>query len=346
MEKENNLLDDEDFEDNLENYQKEKNKFRVYAKSFFLTYPQCPIDEISFFELFKKLIIEKNRNIKLAVCASEFHNQTEGKHIHIYFELDKKIHIRDSTPFDIIHEEAGNVHVYHPNIQKPKNKVKVIKYVSGLTKKKVNDEKHVLEYNIDVKKYLYKQLRHIKYVYDDLISKKITLTDAINIESSLITQYTKIKRNLESYWADSSSKNFKSKRLSFWIVGPPGIGKSYSVRNSFKDVYIKESNKWWDGYINQKVVLIDDFDSFSLSHYLKIWADNYKFLGEIKGGVVECIYNVLFITSNYYIEEIFNGQALIQALKRRFNVIETKKYLNNGYFFLGGEIIKYIEEYI
>lgn len=346
MEKEIHLLDDDDFENNLEAYEKNKKRFRINAKSFFLTYPQCPINENIFFTLFQKIINQKNRNIKLAVCASEFHNQTEGKHIHLYFELDKKIHIRDSSPFDVIYEDEEGTHVYHPNIQKPKSKVKVIKYVSGLTKKKVNDEKHVLEYNIDVRKYLYKQLKHIKYIYDDLIHKKITLVDAVDVEAVLIAQYSKLKKNLESYWADSSSKNFKSQRLSIWIVGPPGIGKSYSVRSTFDDVYIKESNKWWDGYVNQKIVLIDDFDSSSLSHYLKIWADNYRFFGEIKGGVVECIYSILFITSNYHIEEIFKGNALIQALKRRFKIIETNKYLKNNFFFLDDEIIKIISEYI
>lgn len=346
MEDEKNLLDDEDFEDNVETYQKKKNKFRIYSKSFFLTYPQCPIDEVSFFELFRKLMAQKNRIIRLAVCASEFHNQTEGKHIHLYCEIDKRLHLRDSFPFDIIVEGEDETKIYHPNIQRPKNKVKIIKYISGLTKKKINDEKHVFEYGIEVKKYLYKQLKHIKYVYDDLIQRKLLLTEAVNVESSLITQYTKLKRNLESYWADTSSKEFKSRRISFWIVGPPGIGKSYSVRNTFQDVYIKESNKWWDGYINQKVVLIDDYDTWTLSHYLKIWADNYKFLGEIKGGVVECIYNVLFITSNYEIDEIFKGHALRQAIKRRFNIIRTSDYLYNNYFFLDETIIKIISEYI
>lgn len=335
MENVANLLDDEDFEENIETYDKTKFKFRVNAKTFFLTYPQCPIDEETFFFMIQKILLQKNRNIKLAVCSSEYHNQTEGKHIHIYFELDKKIHLRDSSFFDVIDDDSN---VYHPNIQKPKNKAKVIKYVSGLTKKKINDEKHVYEFNINVKKYLYRQLKHLRYIYEDLILKKVSLVDAVGVEPNIIAQYTKMKRNLESYWADSSGKEFKSQRLCFWIYGPPGIGKSYSVRSSFDDIYIKESNKWWDGYISQKIVLIDDFDSSSLSHYIKIWADNYKFIGEIKGGVVECMYNVLFITSNYTIEGIFsdknnkNSSLLINAIKRRFNLVDALSYMDNQYF--------------
>lgn len=341
MENEKNLVDDEDFEENLETYDKTKNNFRVNAKSFFLTYPQCPIDEITFFNMLQQNILKKSRNIKLAVCASEYHNQTEGKHIHIYFELDKKIHLRDAFVFDIIDDDG---HVYHPNIQKPKNKAKIVKYVSGLTKKKINDEKHVYEYNINVKKYLYRKLKHLKYIYEDLIIKKVNLVEAVEIEPTIIAQYTKMKKNLESFWADNSCKDFKPQRTCYWIYGPPGIGKSFSVRNAFEDIYIKESNKWWDGYINQKIVLIDDFDSSSLSHYIKIWADNYKFIGETKGGTVECMYNVLFITSNYTIEEIFENKTykdsklLINAIKRRFKTIDAISHINNNFFILPEDI--------
>lgn len=350
MENDANLLDDIEFEDDIENYNKTKKFFRVNAKTFFLTYPQCPIDELTFFNIMQGMIQQKNRNIKLAVCSSEYHNQTEGKHIHIYFELDKKIHIRDAAFFDVIDDDS---HVYHPNIQKPKNKVKIIKYVSGLTKKKINDEKHVYEFNIDVKKYLYRKLKHMKYIYEDLIQKKIKLTEAVKVEPPIIVQYTKMKKNLESYWADASILDFKSKRLCYWIYGPPGIGKSYSIRNTFNNIYIKESNKWWDGYINEKIVLIDDFDSPTLSHYIKIWADNYKFIGEIKGGVVDCMYNVLFITSNYTIEEIFydknnkNSFLLINAIKRRFDVINALSYIDkNNFFFLNENIISQVRNNI
>ena len=64
----------------------------------------------------------------------------------------------------------------------------------------------------------------------------------------------------------------------------PGIGESYAVRSLYPNLYVKSSTKWWDGYTNQDVVLVDDLDSDALKHYIKIWADPYKFVGETKGG--------------------------------------------------------------
>ena len=99
-------------------------------------------------------------------------------------------------------------------------------------------------------------------------------------------------------------------------------------KNTFNDLYEKSNNQWWDGYNNEKNVLIDDFDRtcIKLSYYLKIWGDNYRFNGEIKGSIIQPIYNKLIITSNYNIEELFYDEEkpdieLVNALKRRFEEI-------------------------
>uniref|UniRef100_UPI00404803C4 hypothetical protein n=1 Tax=Yoonia sp. TaxID=2212373 RepID=UPI00404803C4 len=54
-----------------------------------------------------------------------------------------------------------------------------------------------------------------------------------------------------------------------WIYGLPGTGKTHSVQLSFPDLYIKAQNKWWDGYCNEEVVLLDDLDTNTLGHHLK-----------------------------------------------------------------------------
>lgn len=70
--------------------------------------------------------------------------------------------------------------------------------------------------------------------------------------------------------------------------------------------FIKPLSKWWDGYNQEDVVLIDDFELDSLKylgHYLKLWADPYGLLhGEVKGGKVSLNFKKLYVTSNYTIE--------------------------------------------
>lgn len=98
---------------------------------------------------------------------------------------------------------------------------------------------------------------------------------------------------------------------------------------------MKPLSKWWDGYNDNKIVLIDDLEIDSmkyLSHYLKLWGDPFGNLsGEIKGATINLNYECLYITSNYTILECIQNMAkdtkdgngnvdmvLYEAIKRRF----------------------------
>lgn len=107
-----------------------------------------------------------------------------------------------------------------------------------------------------------------------------------------------------------------------WHYGVSGAGKSHAVRRAYPDAYIKEQNKWFDGYQGEETILIEDLDGDHLHHYLKIWADKYACKGEAKGYQVKLQHKRIVITSNFSIEDIFKDKpaVTIEAIKRRFKV--------------------------
>lgn len=114
-----------------------------------------------------------------------------------------------------------------------------------------------------------------------------------------------------------------------WVVGPTGVGKSRGTRERFPGLYPKPLNKWWDGYAEQPVVLLDDVDNNQVSwigHFLKIWSDHYPFIAEMKGGSKLIRPKQVVVTSQYSIMQLFtNDDALRDALLRRFEVVEVRK---------------------
>lgn len=70
---------------------------------------------------------------------------------------------------------------------------------------------------------------------------------------------------------------------------------------------------------------MDDLDTDTLSHYLKIWMDKYPCSGQVKGATVPLKHIKFIVTSNYKIEDLFKDDALREALNRRCEVIEFKE---------------------
>lgn len=108
-----------------------------------------------------------------------------------------------------------------------------------------------------------------------------------------------------------------------WIYGPSGCGKSSISRKMHPTAYIKNpKSKWWDGYLGQDAVIIDDIDPYmkALGYELKIYGDHYAFPAETKGSALMIRPKVVIITSQYWPEQIWDDKETIDAIKRRYKM--------------------------
>lgn len=94
--------------------------------------------------------------------------------------------------------------------------------------------------------------------------------------------------------------------------------------------YLKMPCKWWDGYMGQPEVLLEDVDPSMkdwLGYFIKIWTDWWEFRAEVKGGsILIGPFKKFWVTSNYHPDDIWSADAtLLAAIKARFKIIHLIK---------------------
>ena len=87
-----------------------------------------------------------------------------------------------------------------------------------------------------------------------------------------------------------------------WIHGPTGVGKTQCIHMHFPpdQIYVKNDTKWWDGYEQQKCILLDDFRAtwpWNFTYLLTL-LDKYPMKVEVKGGMMEINSPFIVITCN------------------------------------------------
>jgi len=108
-----------------------------------------------------------------------------------------------------------------------------------------------------------------------------------------------------------------------WLYGDTGTGKSYAARTKYPDAYLKTCNKWWDNYLGQDVVIMDEFSPVHnvLGYHLKLWADVWEFACEGKGVQFPRIRpKLLVVTSNYHPKDIWMDPNDLDPILRRFTL--------------------------
>jgi len=114
----------------------------------------------------------------------------------------------------------------------------------------------------------------------------------------------------------------------FWIYGDTGTGKSHVVETKFPNCYKKSMDdlKWFDGYEDQDVVYLEDFDVYQIKWggLMKRLADRWPMQASIKGSMKYIRPKVVIVTSNYRPEQIWMDPQTVEPLLRRFKVIHKE----------------------
>lgn len=110
-----------------------------------------------------------------------------------------------------------------------------------------------------------------------------------------------------------------------WCYGPTGSGKTRWVKDqsAIVDQWWSGKNlKWWDGYDDESVVIIDDFrKDFCTFHELLRIFDRYEYRVEVKHGTTMLRASEIYVTSPFHPRDVYEGREDIQQLIRRISKI-------------------------
>lgn len=216
--------------------------FRINAKQFFLTYPQCDMTKDAMYDALMKL-----DNAEKIVIGREKH-EDGNYHLHVYIKYFTKKNIKSATHFDI--------NGYHPNIQSAKSEKAVIGYITK--------DRDIL----------------IKQAFDmtntNNYSKRKTDFSAWE-QDMMIAEREDLQYPITFLGQEIQKPDPKNKRRHLWIVGEPSIGKTYAINETFggKKVFLRSKDKYpYENYNNEDIIIYDDVSDIKfeeLSNVTETW---------------------------------------------------------------------------
>nr|UBJ25912.1 replication-associated protein [Red panda feces-associated circular DNA virus 5] len=121
-----------------------------------------------------------------------------------------------------------------------------------------------------------------------------------------------------SHYRLLNAKPRSTKTKVFVVQGPTGTGKSHWARQQDPHAYWKPRNNWWDGYVGQSTVVIDEFYGWLPFDLLLRLCDEYPLQVECKGGSINFNAKRLIITTNN-VPVNWYSNVYFQAFIRRVN---------------------------
>lgn len=103
----------------------------------------------------------------------------------------------------------------------------------------------------------------------------------------------------------SKPRNFMTEAFVVW--GDTGVGKSRWAKSYFPNSYVKPiNNKWWDGYDEHEVVIMDEFYGWLKYTTILQLLNGLEAQVETKGGFINFRPKLIVFTSNKHWEDWYN----------------------------------------
>lgn len=148
-------------------------------------------------------------------------------------------------------------------------------------------------------------------------------------------QIVKYHKGLEKLLFLRNLKDKPFKEITVIVIyGPPGSGKSRYCRETDPNLYNvpepRSDQMWFDGYLGQECILLDDFYGWYKYHTLLQLLDGYPMLLPIKGGFTHKNWSKVYITSNQHPDLWYPNIPDRSALNRRLTtIIHSDKLLKH-----------------
>lgn len=166
----------------------------------------------------------------------------------------------------------------------------------------------------------------LQIVADDIVSKAPLREVALKYPATYISNW----RGMEKLSQLVNPASYRQKPEVLYLWGEPGVGKSRWVREHVDPttVYFYRDNEhgWFDGYLGQECVVVDEFMGLTpISHMLQL-IDYGAVSQPVKGGFVPIRAHKWIFTSNKSPEHVYYyNEAWLRRVKEFFEVKEIKK---------------------
>lgn len=161
---------------------------------------------------------------------------------------------------------------------------------------------------------------------DDLAEMVVNGMSMYEIAKADPAGFARWKKNIE-YLKYALIPERTEKPQVWWLWGESGAGKTTYVHDKHgrgrKNIFIKDSTKWWDGYDGQKIVLIDDFCEWqwNFKNFLRA-LDAFDYSSEYKGGYVNIPCDFIYVTCTKHPNQIWEDEEDAYQVRRRCTKIK------------------------